>query len=184
MCYLWTLTALIQDVAEDNILMNILGVEYNDRNHATFLRNNFPVRYGIIDFGMSLRFEADKAPHLAELYTGRRTTAPEIDMKKPYDPFAADVYQTGSMLLSLLWHLTLLTPEFAPIINSMMCKDGGQRISMAEAHRRFATLDLPPEILYRRIETRFLGIFRHAPESSKDLETFRKHCNTVCNLFN
>jgi hypothetical protein len=41
---------------------------------------------------MSLHFEADKAPHLAELYTGRRTMAPEIDMKRPYDPFTADVY--------------------------------------------------------------------------------------------
>jgi hypothetical protein len=181
--------------------MNILGVEYHDRNHAMFLRHKFPVRYGIIDFGMSLHFEADQAPHLAELYTGRRTMAPEIDLKRPFDPFAADVYQTGSMLLSLLWvrfsyrlylcyilmhtvlqHLTLLTPEFAPIINSMMRQDNSQRISMAEAHRRFATLNLPPEILYRRIETRFLGIFRHAPQSSEELETFRKHCNTVCNL--
>jgi hypothetical protein len=83
--------------------MNIHGVEYNDRKHATFLRLNFPVRYGIIDFGMSRRFEADKAPHLAELYKGRPTKAPEINLKVPYDPFAADVYQTGSMLLSLFW---------------------------------------------------------------------------------
>src|SRR5882762_4623179 len=113
--------------------MNILGVEYNDREEATFLRRHFKVRYGIIDFGMSLRFEAEKTPHLAERYTGRRTKAPELDLKTPYDPFAADVYQTGSMLLSLLWvrmccrlysryilthtiiqHLILLTPEFAP----------------------------------------------------------------------
>ena len=52
---------------------------------------------------MSHRFEAAKAPHLAELYTGRPTKAPEINLKIPYDPFAADVYQTGLMLLSLIW---------------------------------------------------------------------------------
>ena len=83
--------------------MDILGIEYNDRTHATFLRHNFPVRYGIIDFGISLHFEADQAPHLTMLYKGRRTKAPEIDLKRPYDPSTADVYQTGSMLLSLLW---------------------------------------------------------------------------------
>jgi hypothetical protein len=58
----------------------------------------------------------------------------------------------------------------------MMRKDSCQRISMAEAHRRLAPVDLPPEIFYRRIETGFLGIFQHAPEPSEDLETFRKHC--------
>jgi serine/threonine protein kinase len=83
--------------------MNILGVEYYDRRHATFLRLNFPIKYGIIDFGMSRRFETDKVPHLADIYTGRPTKAPEINQKIPYDPFAADVYQTGAMLLSLCW---------------------------------------------------------------------------------
>jgi len=78
----------------------------------------------------------------------------------------------------------LLTPELAPIINRMMHQDNNQRISMAEAHRRFATLNLPPDILYRRIETRFLGNVRHAPEWSEELETFRKHCHTACNLVN
>jgi hypothetical protein len=83
--------------------MNILGVEYYDRRQATYLRLNFPIKYGIIDFGRSRRFESDKAPHLADIYTGRLTKAPEINQKIPYDPFAADVYQTGSMLLSLCW---------------------------------------------------------------------------------
>jgi hypothetical protein len=65
----------------------------------------------------------------------------------------------------------------------MMREDSRQRISMAEAHRRFAALDLPPEILYRRIDTRSLGVFRQAPESNEDLEALRKHCNIACNLF-
>jgi hypothetical protein len=83
--------------------MNILGVEYYDRRHTTFLRLNFPIKCGIIDFGMSRCFEADKVPHLTDIYTGRPTTAPEIKQKIPYDPFAAGVYQTGAMLLSLFW---------------------------------------------------------------------------------
>jgi hypothetical protein len=96
--------------------MNILGVEYYDRRHATFLRLNFPIKYGIIDFGMSRHFEADKVPHLADIYTGRPTKAPEIHQKIPYDPFAADVHQTGAMLLSLcwvcfFWQAILVTPS-------------------------------------------------------------------------
>jgi len=83
--------------------MNILGVESIDRHEATFLRRSFPVRYGIIDFGLSRHFQADNAPHLADVYIGRLTKAPELDLKSPYDPFAADVYQTGSMFLNMFW---------------------------------------------------------------------------------
>jgi serine/threonine protein kinase len=97
--------SLVQDIAQENILMNMLGVEQIDSNHARTLRLNFPLRYGIIDFGQSRRFdpERDTAPYLADVYVGRPTKAPELDLNTPYDPFAADVYQTGSMLLSLLW---------------------------------------------------------------------------------
>jgi hypothetical protein len=54
-----------QDIAKENILMNTLGVEHNDRQYN------------------------DR--HLADLYTGRPTKAPEIDLKRPYDAFAPDV---------------------------------------------------------------------------------------------
>ena len=83
--------------------MNILGVESIHRHKAILLRTTFPVRYGTIDFGLSRRFHADNAPHLADVYIGRLTKAPELDLKIPYDPFAADVYQTGSMFLNMFW---------------------------------------------------------------------------------
>jgi hypothetical protein len=89
--------------------MNILGVEHHDRQHTRLLRHNFPIRYGIIDSGLSRRFHADKTPHLADVYTGRPTKAPEMDFKIPYDPFAADFYQTEYMLLSLCWVRFYLT---------------------------------------------------------------------------
>ena len=95
--------SLLQDIAEENVLMNVLGIEQTDSKQAWTLRSRFPVRYGFIDFGQSRRFEADKAPHLADIYTGRLHKAPELDLHEPYDPFAADVYQTGSTLATLFW---------------------------------------------------------------------------------
>jgi hypothetical protein len=83
--------------------MNILGIEQIDSKQAWALRSNLPLRYGFIDFGQSRRFEADKAPHLSDVYTGRPNKAPELKLLKPYDPFPADVYQTGSTLATLFW---------------------------------------------------------------------------------
>jgi hypothetical protein len=83
--------------------MNFLGIEQLDTHSAHFLKSWFPVRYGFIDFGQSRRYEADKTPHLADVYTGRFHKAPELDLREPYNPFAADVYQTGSMLLKLFY---------------------------------------------------------------------------------
>ena len=46
--------------------------------------------------------------HLANVYTGHFHKAQELDLQKPYNLFAVDVYQLGSMLLTLfqvhLWH--------------------------------------------------------------------------------
>jgi len=63
----------------------------------------------------------------------------------------------------------------------MMSKDRSQRISMDEAHRRFAGLELSENILYHHIDTRHIGYFTKAPESIEDTESLRKHCSTVCN---
>jgi hypothetical protein len=83
--------------------MNVVGLEQIDQSRALNLRLHVPIRYGFIDFGQSRRFKADKGPHLADVYTGRPHKAPELDLHEPYDPFAADVYQTGSTLGTLFW---------------------------------------------------------------------------------
>lgn len=60
------------------------------------------MRYGFIDFGMSRRFpvNSDVASRLVDVYSGRLHKAPELEAKNPYNPFPADVYQVGHMLLA------------------------------------------------------------------------------------
>ena len=89
-------------MAEENILMNVPGIEQIDPRETAGLRSWFSVRYGFIDFGLS-RFEAGNTPYLADVYTGRFHKAPELDLQKPYNPSAADVFQTGSALVTLFW---------------------------------------------------------------------------------
>ena len=88
--------------------MNFLGIEQTDTREAEYLKSRFPIRYGFIDFGLSRRFGENTTHHLVDVYTGRFHKAPELDLREPYNPFAADVYQSGSMLLILfyvrLWH--------------------------------------------------------------------------------
>ena len=59
------------------------------------------IKYGLIDFGESLFFEAADAEALAppQDFAPRLTSAPEVSSMTPYDPFAADVYMTGMMFL-------------------------------------------------------------------------------------
>jgi hypothetical protein len=66
----------------------------------------------------------------------------------------------------------------------MMEENATQRISTDEAHRRFPALQVPPEILYWHIDASFLGVFRKAPESSEEVENFRKHCIKRLSRFN
>jgi len=68
-----------------------------------FFDSTFQSNTGSSTLGCLAVSKRIKVPHLADIYTGRPTKAPEINQKIPYDPFAADVYQTGAMLLSLCW---------------------------------------------------------------------------------
>jgi len=157
--------------------MNFLGIEQTDTREAEYLKSRFPIRYGFIDFGLSRRFGENTTHHVADVYTGRFHKAPELDLREPYNPFAADVYQSGSMLLILFYNILFLIPEFGPIINDMMRPDPNQRISIAEAHQRFQTLlgkfSCSP-MGSQRIDTRWLCVFNRAPQTEEELDALRK----------
>ncbi|KAJ3541854.1 hypothetical protein NMY22_g3730 [Coprinellus aureogranulatus] len=60
-----------------------------------------PNRYYVIDFGLSLKFDERKGV-LVLGNVGQDRTVPEMSNIVPYDPFPADFYQFGNMLLRII----------------------------------------------------------------------------------
>ena len=82
--------------------MNFWGVTPPSRDlgrKAPILRAQleFPVKYALIDFGYSIQFlpDADPSSYLGTWKVPRPQRAPETTTGNPFDPFAADVYQTS-----------------------------------------------------------------------------------------
>ena len=99
-----SLTDLIspQDISHENFLMNFWGAYPPPRDFhkkAPILRAQFPqaVKYALIDFGYSVQFlpDADPSSYLGTWKVPRPQRAPETATGNPFDPFAADVYQTS-----------------------------------------------------------------------------------------
>jgi serine/threonine protein kinase len=91
---------ITQDISHENFLMNFYGVTQPPRDRGRkppILRGLFPVKYSLIDFGCSIQFspDADPSSYLGTWKVSRQQRAPETTTGKPFDPFAADVYQTG-----------------------------------------------------------------------------------------
>ncbi|KAL1660694.1 kinase-like domain-containing protein, partial [Schizophyllum commune] len=104
------------------------------------LGEHLPVKYYLIDFGPSILLEESSGPLVPPLRLApHRTSAPEVDSGDPFDPFAADVYQTAVFMLEHFYDLTGFTSEFLPILQAMT-RSPEERISMKEAHSRLLAL--------------------------------------------
>ncbi|KAL1741141.1 hypothetical protein HDZ31DRAFT_67217 [Schizophyllum fasciatum] len=93
------------DISIENFVINFFGISLPPLAPVV---EHLPIRYGIIDFGESVFFDAASeqlAPDAPKLlapprdYCPRPTSAPEVGSQQPFDPFAADVYQTGMFIL-------------------------------------------------------------------------------------
>ncbi|KAI5824038.1 hypothetical protein K523DRAFT_376542 [Schizophyllum commune Tattone D] len=125
------------DISKENIMINFFG--FVDQSLSPVVEY-FPVSYGLIDFGESVFLDAPSSLASPRTYATRPTSAPEVSSGEPFDPFAADVYQTAKFLLEQFYDLTGIDPEFLTILQAMTSSPPSARISMAEAHERFAAL--------------------------------------------
>lgn len=61
-------------------------------------RQEHPVKYYFIDFGISSHFKATEVP-LVVGTRGRDKTPPELSATRPYNPFSLDVFILGNVYL-------------------------------------------------------------------------------------
>jgi hypothetical protein len=113
---LYTLPAVIEQIRRDininNVMMDSRPL-YDAPVHPmdpsmkrdfsgsprTSTRTANPVRYHIIDFGISERFDASDQHPVADPILGGDKTVPEFkDIRGPMDPFPTDVYYVGNLI--------------------------------------------------------------------------------------
>lgn len=125
----------LQDISYENILINHHGKKpathiFLDNTTITKVnpppeyRSTFPVRYLMMDFGFSCQFPSSVplSECLAEPMTkGREHKAPEVESTQ-FNPFAADVYQTGRLLYGWFYvclDSSLISPSPAQATDSL-----------------------------------------------------------------
>ncbi|KAF9481611.1 hypothetical protein BDN70DRAFT_803119, partial [Pholiota conissans] len=169
-----------EDISHENITMNYRGTiprkyQWGRTGAHPILvlpefYSTFPVKYSLIDFGYSAYFLPDlhrSKCRVVPLRTARLHRAPEVDGYSKSDPFAADVYQTATLLYSyfgvcsnknsnkVIDVLTIIilkriihseVPGLLELLQDMLSRHAPDRISMAVAARQIRGLykKLPP----------------------------------------
>ncbi|TFY55848.1 hypothetical protein EVG20_g9170 [Dentipellis fragilis] len=100
------------------------------------------VRYYLIDFGESIRFEPSDSV-LIDVWSRASIHAPETidEDRPPYDPFKADVYTTGETYRKMLVNeYEGYFDMLLPLIDSMTATDPNARPTVKEALGKFGTI--------------------------------------------
>lgn len=74
-----------------------MNYEYTDLAKR-FTRTKAPIKYYLIDFGISRKFNPADGPPRELPIRGGDKSAPENDSEEPIDPFPTDVYYLGNMI--------------------------------------------------------------------------------------
>lgn len=133
-----------------------MSYEYTGQaRHLT--RTAAPVKYYLIDFGISRKFDPADGPPRELPIRGGDKSAPEIDSEEPIDPFPTDVYYLGNMIrmdiLDVRTYSSLDDPIFdvtyqvahgaeflRPLAEDMAQDDPSKRPNMDEVVERFEKL--------------------------------------------
>ncbi|EPQ54839.1 hypothetical protein GLOTRDRAFT_42983, partial [Gloeophyllum trabeum ATCC 11539] len=164
---------LIGDISHENVQMNFYGTIPPDTERPAF-RSDFPVKYALIDFGSSVQFPPDTLAQERRGYwvVGREQRAPETKRKRPFDPFAADVYQTGRTIYGwikvkfLTTHILLQgfvdqVPSLLGLLQDMTRARARNRMSAPEAHERILAIQAstPESVKLQRLTDKRLGCY-------------------------
>ncbi|THH29256.1 hypothetical protein EUX98_g4915 [Antrodiella citrinella] len=113
-----------------------------------------PVKYYLIDFGLSRKYDAnDPAPREYPILGGDKTV-PEFKISDgPFDPFPTDIYYLGSMIRQDFLQKLRGFEFMEPLVNDMVQADPTKRPTIDEVVVRFKALydTLPWWVLRSRI---------------------------------
>ncbi|KAI9063418.1 hypothetical protein FKP32DRAFT_1592487 [Trametes sanguinea] len=102
-------------------------------------RSVAPVRYYLIDFGISTRFTPDM-PRLVVGRDGLDQEPPELSSTVPYDPFKLDVFLIGNLIRRRIYEKYSNLGMLEPLMNRMVDADPAKRSTAAETHRELKAI--------------------------------------------
>lgn len=150
------------DISHENVQMNFYGTIPPDTERPAF-RSDFPVKYALIDFGSSVQFPPDTLAQERRGYwvVGREQRAPETKRKRPFDPFAADVYQTGRTIYGWIKGFVDQVPSLLGLLQDMTRARARNRMSAPEAHERILAIQAstPESVKLQRLTDKRLGCY-------------------------
>ncbi|KAI0057568.1 kinase-like protein [Artomyces pyxidatus] len=168
------------DISSENILINHHGLTPNTTmwvagwpvplDTPPEFRSTFPVRYMMMGFGSSIHFSSTLpfSACLADPSDRRRAhKAPESSLRR-YDPFAADVYQTGRLCYGWFSEVAhKIVPGFLELLRDMTASDPAARPTAAVALERLRAIRdvTPKENLIYPVVSQQLNWFPEVPGS-------------------
>ncbi|KAJ3004551.1 hypothetical protein NUW54_g4764 [Trametes sanguinea] len=102
-------------------------------------RSVAPVRYYLIDFGISTRLTPDM-PRLVVGRDGLDQEPPELSNTVPYDPFKLDVFLIGNLIRRRIYEKYSNLGILEPLMIRMVDADPAKRPIAAEAHRELKAI--------------------------------------------
>ncbi|KZT29119.1 hypothetical protein NEOLEDRAFT_1128691 [Neolentinus lepideus HHB14362 ss-1] len=116
-----------------------------DAKHYT--RTQRPVKYYLIDFGLTRRYKAEDIPPTEEIVQGGDRSAPEHqpaaleqNPTKRCNPFPTDVYYLGNVIRKQLIEPNIGFEFLQPLVLDMVHEKPDERPSMEEVFNRFAEI--------------------------------------------
>jgi len=162
------------DISHENVLMNFWGNVPPSRKFgmlAPELRNSFPVKYALIDFGQSVQFPADSDLSSCKGIwpVPREQSAPETKRGSPFDPFAADVYQTGRTIFGWCQKFIADIPEVLAILQDMTRRHPERRLTANEAFGRMQAAEraIASTVKAYELPVSLLGDFYPVPSRTR-----------------
>ncbi|VDC04963.1 unnamed protein product [Peniophora sp. CBMAI 1063] len=108
-----------------------------------YTRTERPVKYYIIDYGLSHRFKPDEpAPLIVPIIPGDKSVPEHQGMKEfeASDPFATDIYTAGNLVNEWFVKRAAGFDFMRPLISDMTQDDPAKRPKIDEVVRRFSEL--------------------------------------------
>ncbi|KZT29111.1 hypothetical protein NEOLEDRAFT_1057150 [Neolentinus lepideus HHB14362 ss-1] len=107
--------------------------------HTT--RTLHPVKYYLVDFGLSRRYSAEDLPPREPPIRGGDKSVPEFQHSdEPVDPFPTDVYYLGNMIREGFIQKRYGFEFIEPLVSDMVQDDPSKRPTMDEVVSRFETI--------------------------------------------
>ncbi|EPQ57111.1 hypothetical protein GLOTRDRAFT_137524 [Gloeophyllum trabeum ATCC 11539] len=146
----------------------------NLKGHAKhYTRTQRPVKYYLIDFGLSRRYKPEDMPPMEEVVIGGDRTVPEFQdvytravSSKRCDPFPTDIYTLGNVMKSWLIEKNAGFEFLQPLVSDMVQEEPAKRPKMEEVLTRFE--DIRKSLSTRKLRSRVVprdenlveGLFR------------------------